>query len=213
MKRAVKLIAFPRRQVALRQGIPLLLVYGLLFPYQLRLFRIYDEMQAARELFRSSQLMLAFLTLWPLFCFFLPVYHLGARETLRALRHPVVPCALCLALTGQMICIPLYGWMLWRLPQYREIVGILLFQSACLTLLFALLLYLLRAPVIAMTAGLLYLCLSIPLADARIPLLLRPGRLLDGFGADYWALHGMLAVGMAVFLFAHARLYRPSKLS
>ncbi|MDO4175602.1 MAG: hypothetical protein Q4D42_12645 [Eubacteriales bacterium] len=210
MKKAFALIRFPWRQVLLRQGIPLVVIYGLLFPYAMR-YLPFGGMTAAQQIFRISQTVLACVAIWPLFCFFLPVYQPGAREVLQALRHPVVPCILELTAIGQALCIPLYGWMLAVLPGYRWIVGVLVFQSVCLGIGFACLLYLLRSPIISIAAELIYICLAIPLADQPIPLLLRPGRMIDAFGMEYWIAHGLIQLVLLAFMIAYHRLYRASR--
>lgn len=194
MKKAFRLICFPWHQVLLRQGIPVAIIYGFLLPYQMRFLQIGDSMMMAREIFRSSQLLLALLMLWPLFCFFLPVYHPGTQETLQALRHPMVSCVLELMIMEQIICVPLYSWICFVLPDYRRIVWILVFQSFCLSMAFAFLLCLFHSPIMNIAGGLIYICISIPFADTQIPILLRPGRLFDGFGMTYWVVHILLQV-------------------
>lgn len=214
MKRAFRLICSPRRQVLLRQGIPIVLIYGLLLPHLMGFLAMEDPTMTAREIFRSSQLVLAFLTLWPLFCFFLPVYQPGTREVLQALRHPVVSCVLELTTVGQAICIPLYVWLFVTVPDYPVIVWILAFQGLCLSMAFACLLCLFHSPVGTMCGGLLYICISIPLVDARIPmLLLRPGRLMDGFGMRYWVVHVLIQGVIVLYLVWYDHFYRASRFS
>lgn len=213
MKRAFRLISYPRKQILFRQGIPVVFVYCFLLPYQMQFLQLDDPMMIARQIFRSSQLLLAFITLWPLFCFFLPIYQPRIRETLQALRHPVVSCVLELMAVEQVICIPLYIWMFLILPNYRMIIWILFFQSFCLSMTFAALLYLLRSPIINITVGLLYICISIPLADTNIPVLLRPGSLLDGFGMDYWIEHSLIQIVFIVLMMLYHRFYRASRFS
>lgn len=208
MKQSFRLICFPGRQVLLRQGVPIVFLYGCLLPYQMRLLGLGDPMMTAQEIFRSSQLFLAFTALWPLFCFFLPVFQPGVWEALQALRHPVNSCVLQLAAIQQVICIPLYIWMLFALPNDPGIVPILIFQAVCLSAAFSFLLYLLHSPIINMAAGLLFICSMIPLADTNVPLLLRPGRLPDGFGTDYWMVHICILITEIVCMTALWRFRR-----
>ena len=211
MRRAFRLITYPAKHIVLRQGVPAALIYCFLLPYHMHILQIYDMMTAVREIFRNSQLFLAFLTLWSLFCFFLPIYHPRIRETLQALRHPVVSCVLELMLIEQVICIPLYIWMFFALPYYRIIIWILVFQSFCLSIVFIVLLYLLRSPVINITVGLIYICISIPLADTNIPVLLRPNRLIDGFGTSYWIVQGLIQIVFIGMIVWYRRFHRASK--
>lgn len=213
MKKAFRLITYPPKHTLLRQGIPAALIYCFLLPYQMHVLQLYDTMTAARAIFRNSQLLLAFITLWPLFCFFLPIYQPRIRETLQALRHPIVFCALELTLIEQVICLPFYIWMFFALPDYRIIIWILVFQSFCLSIAFTALLYLLCSPVINITAGLVYICISIPLADTNIPVLLRPNRLIDGFGTSYWIVHGLIQIAFIGMIIWCRRFYRASKFS
>lgn len=213
MKRAFRLITYPPKHIVLRQGVPAALIYCLLLPYHIHVLQVYDTMTAAREIFRNSQLLLAFLTLWSLFCFFLPIYQPRTRETLQALRHPIISCVLELMLMEQVICIPLYIWMFFALPYYRIIIWILVFQSFCFSIAFTALLYLLHSPVINITAGLVYICVSIPLADTNIPALLRPNRLIDGFGTSYWITHGLITIAFIGMIVWHRRFHRASKFS
>lgn len=213
MKQAFRLICYPRRQLLIRQGIPMLVIYGFLLPYQNQFLSLNDPMMTAREIFRSSQLLLVLLTLWPLFCFFLPIYQPRIREALQALHHPVISCTVELTVIEQVLCIPLYIWMLCILPDYRVIVWILVFQSVCFSIMFAAWLYLLRSPIINFTMGLLYICISVPLADTNIPVLLRPGRLLDGFGTSYWVTNGLIQLALIIGMTGYCQFYRASKFS
>ena len=208
MKRAFRLIIYPRKQILARQGVCVVIVYAVLMPYLMRLLSLNDAMMIAREAFKYSQLLLAFLTVWSVFHFFLPVYQPRVREAVQALHHPVVTCILELTAIQQILCIPVYVWFYVNLPLYRMIIWILIFQSFWLSLACACLLYLFRSPTGIAAVGLIYICIAIPFAESTIPLLLRPGRLLDGFQMNYWMTQGGFLIAMIVFLACYNHVYR-----
>ncbi len=203
MKQAFRLIFYPRKQVLLRQGMSIVIMYAILMPYMMRLLSLEEPMRIAREAFRYCQLLLALATLWPVFHFFLPVYQPRVREALQALHHPVASCAIGLAAVQQILCIPVYCWIYIHLTGYRMIILILMFQSLWIGLAYACLLYLFRSPIGIAAGSLVYLCISTPLAESRFPLLLRPGRLLDGFQTNYWIIQGTCFTVMLGFLLWH----------
>lgn len=121
------------------------------------------------------------LLLWSLFQFFLPVYQSGTKESMQAYRHPVSSASLLLMGIQQLVYVPLYIWTYLALPHFHYIVGILIFQLACVGTLFAAALYVFGSPTVNMGIGLAYIGVSMPLAESVVPLLFRPNRMIDGF--------------------------------
>lgn len=89
---------------------------------------------------------LPLLLLWSLFQFFLPVYQSGTKESMQAYRHPVSSASLLLMGIQQLVYAPLYIWTYLALPHFHYIVGILIFQLACVGTLFAAALYVFGSP-------------------------------------------------------------------
>lgn len=205
MKRTLSLIFYPKRQILARQGISAALVYLFLLPYQIHRLQTWGEMSASREIFKTDQLFLPLLLLWSLFQFFLPVYQSGTKESMQVYRHPVFSASLLLMGIQQLVYVPLYIWTYLALPHFHYIVGILIFQLACVGTLFAAALYVFGSPTVNMGIGLAYIGVSMPLAESVVPLLFRPNRMIDGFLLDYWVIHIGIQLALCVLLFVWQR--------
>lgn len=211
MKQVFALLVYPKRQILVRQGISIALVYVFLLPYQMHYLQTWGEMTASREIFKTDQMFLPLLLLWSLFQFFLPVYQSGTKEVLQSLRHPVTSAAVLLMLLQQVMYVPLYIWTYVSLPHFSYISGILVFQLVSTAILFAAALELFASPVINMGVGIAYIGLSAPMAESFIPLLFRPNRMLDGFTLEYWVIYGGILCLLVVFLAVKYQLGKPKQ--